>query len=231
MAPREADARLKPWEREKALRVLLADDHVLVRAGLRRVLESFPGVEVVAEADDGDQVPDLVALHRPEVVITDLSMARQGGYAVLAALKRQHPEVRIIVVSMHADAAHVRQALAAGAIAYVVKEGAPTELEIALRAAAGGQTFLSPKVAGGQVGDRRRNPHPGAAVPLSPRQAEILEHMGRGLATKEIAARLGISVKTVETHRARLMHSLRLRRGSELVRYAVLHSAQLDPSS
>lgn len=208
------------------MRVLLVDDHVLVRAGLRRVLESFPGVEVVAEADDGDQVPDLVALHRPDAVVTDLSMARHSGYAVLTALRAAHPEVKVLVVSMHADAMHVRQALEAGACAYIVKDGAPTELEVALRAAQNGQTFLSPKVARAQVTDRRgrRGDADGGAV-LSPRQAEILDMLGRGLVTKEIAARLGISVKTVETHRTRLMQVLKLRRATELLRYAVLHSA------
>lgn len=207
------------------MRIVLADDHTLVRAGLRRVLESFAGIEVVAEAEDGDQVADLVALHRPDMVVTDLTMQRQNGYAVLAALKQQFPEVQVLVVSMHADVAHVRQALAAGARAYIVKDGAPTELEIAIKAASTGQTYLSPKVATLLVdrnGERRADPSS-----LSPRQTEILELLGKGFATKEIAARLGISVKTVETHRARLMHALHLRRGSELVRYAVLHTAQM----
>jgi len=208
------------------MRVLLADDHVLVRAGLRRVLESFPGVEVVAEADDGDQVPDLVALHRPDAVVTDLSMSRLSGYAVLNALRISHPEVKVLVVSMHADAVHVRQALEAGACAYIVKDGAPTELEVALRAAQNGQTFLSPKVARAQFTDRRgRNGDADGPAMMSPRQAEILDMLGRGLVTKEIASRLGISGKTVETHRARLMVVLKLRRSTELLRYAVLHSA------
>lgn len=201
------------------MRVLLADDHVLVRAGLRRVLESFPGAEVVAEADDGDQVPDLVALHRPDVVVTDLSMRRHSGFDVLRALHRQHPEVKVIVVSMHADPVHVSQALDAGACGYVVKDAAPSELEIALRAAAAGQTFLSPKVSAAQLGAD-------AGPKLSRRQAEILQLLGQGLATKEIAARLTLSVKTVETHRARLMRTLKLRRSTELLRYAVLNSAQ-----
>jgi DNA-binding NarL/FixJ family response regulator len=208
------------------VRVLLADDHVLVRAGLRRVLESFPGVEVVAEADDGDQVPDLVAVHRPDAVVTDLSMARHSGYAVLTALRQQYPEVKVLVVSMHSDAMHVRQALEAGACAYIVKDGAPTELEVALRAAQNGQTFLSPKVARTQLTDRRgRHGEGDGPASLSPRQAEILDMLGRGLVTKEIASRLGISVKTVETHRTRLMQVLKLRRATELLRYAVLHSA------
>jgi DNA-binding NarL/FixJ family response regulator len=201
------------------LRVLIADDHVLVRSGLRRVVESFPGAVVVAEADDGDQVPALVAEHQPDVVITDLSMRRQSGYDVLRTLARDHPRVRVIVVSMHADAGHVRHALDAGACGYVVKDAAPVELELALRAAAAGQTFLSPSVSAAQL-ERDEGPR------LSPRQAEILRMIGQGLATKQIAAKLELSVKTVETHRARLMRTLNLRRSSELVRYAVLNSAQ-----
>lgn len=201
------------------MRILLADDHQLVRAGLRRVLESFVGTEVVAEAEDGDQILDLVALHRPDIVVTDLTMRRTNGDEAICALKQQFPDVRVIVVSMHADAQHVRGALDAGAVGYVVKEAAPSELEIALKAAAAGQTFLSPRVAGEQLAAHY-------APQLSPRQREILKLLGQGLVTKEIAARLGLSVKTVETHRARLMQALQLRRASELVRYAVLHVAR-----
>ena len=199
------------------MRILLVDDHSLVRAGLRRVLESFSGVEVVAEAEDGDQVEALVVTHHPDIVVTDLSMRRKNGDELIRALKARHPEMPVIVVSMHADAQHVRGALEAGASGYVVKDAAPSELQIALSAAAAGQTFLSPRVAGEQLS--------GSAGPqLSPRQGEILRLLGQGLVTKEIAARLGLSVKTVETHRARLMQALRLRRASELVRYAVLHT-------
>src|SRR5690349_11635839 len=177
------------------MRILLADDHLLVRAGLRRVLESFAGVEVVAEAEDGDEVERLVEAHNPDVVVTDLSMRRKNGDELIRALKARRPELPIIVVSMHADAQHVRGALDAGASGYVVKDAAPSELQIALVAAAAGQTFLSPRVAGEQLSN--------TAPRLSPRQAEILRLLGQGLVTKEIAARLGLSVKTVETHRAR----------------------------
>jgi DNA-binding NarL/FixJ family response regulator len=203
------------------LRVLIVDDHVLVRAGLRRLVEGFPGAVVVAEADDGDQVPALVAQHRPDIVITDLSMRRHSGYDVLRSVTREYPGVRVIVVSMHDDAAHVSHAMDAGASCYVVKDAAPGELEIALRAAAAGQTFLSPRVAAAQLRADRGGPQ------LSPRQKEILQLLGQGLATKEIAARLRLSVKTVETHRARLMRALNLKRASELVRYAFLHSPQV----
>ena len=198
------------------MRILLADDHLLVRAGLRRVLESFAGVEVVAEAEDGDQVEALVETHRPDIVVTDLSMRRKNGDELIRALKARHPDLPVIVVSMHADAQHVRGALDAGASGYVVKDAAPSELQIALVAAAAGQTFLSPRVAAEQLTS--------TAPQLSPRQSEILRLLGQGLVTKEIAARLGLSVKTVETHRARLMQALHLRRATELVRYAVLHS-------
>ncbi|HUR41599.1 MAG TPA: response regulator transcription factor [Verrucomicrobiae bacterium] len=159
----------------------MADEHTLARAGLRRLLESLPGAEVVAEADDGDQIANLVALHRPDVVVIDLIMSRVSGYDVLGHLKRDHPEVRVIVISMHADAEHVVQAQA--------------------------QTQRGPK--------------------LSPRQSEILQLLGEGFATKEIAAHLQLSVKTVETHRARLMRSLHFRRSNELLRYAVLSTVRV----
>jgi DNA-binding NarL/FixJ family response regulator len=200
------------------MRILIADDHVIVRVGLRRVVESFPDTEVVAEADDGDQVPALVAQHRPDIVITDLSMKRESGFDVLRNLGRDFPEVGVIVVSMYTDAAHVNRALEAGACGYVMKDAAPAELEQALRAAAAGRTFVSPRVAAARL-------EATAAAQLSPRQAEILQMLGEGLGTKEIAARLGLSSKTVETHRTRLMEALNLRSATELLRYAVLRNA------
>jgi DNA-binding NarL/FixJ family response regulator len=201
------------------MRVLIVDDHVLVRAGLRRLVESFPDAQVVGEADDGDQVLALVGALGPDVVITDLSMKRQTGFDVLRELRERHPRVRVIVVSMHADPAHVSRALDAGASGYIVKDAAPLELELALRAAAAGHTFLSPRVSATLRAERD-------APRLTPRQSEILDLLGSGLATKEIAARLQLSVKTVETHRARMMQVLKLRRASELLRYAVLRSGQ-----
>lgn len=204
--------------RKAATRVLLGDDDDAVRAVWRRALAGVAGIEVVAEAGDGEPLAGLVALHRPAVVIADLS--RDAGCEQLSDLRGQFPDVRVIVVAPRADVTHLRLALEAGASGYVIKDAAPVELEPALRAALAGRAFLSPRIA---LSAARR---PAGAPRLSPRQSEILRLLGRGLATREIAARLGISVKTVETHRARLMHALQLRRGTELVRYAVLHMDQ-----
>ena len=199
------------------MRIVLADDHHLVRVGLRRVLEGFVGCQVVAEADDGDQVAALVQQHRPDVVVTDLTMRRRGGEDVIRDLHQHFPNLPVIVVSIHADAQHVRSAMDAGARGYVLKEAAPSELELALTAAAAGQVFMSPRVLAGQISGK-------AAPRFTPRQQEILRLTGQGLATKEIAAQLNLSVKTVETHRARMIRTLGLRRASEFVRYAILNT-------
>ena len=128
------------------MRVLLADDHTLVRAGIRRLLESVEDIEVVAEADNGNAVSDLVALKHPDVALIDLSMPGKNGLEVAAELRRRFPETVVVIMSMHADVSYVRTALDNGAAGFVVKEAAPAELELALRAACAGQTFLSPKV-------------------------------------------------------------------------------------
>ena len=206
------------------MRVLLADDHTLVRAGIRRLIESTADMEVVAEAQNGDEVLDLVATSRPDVALIDLAMPGKNGLEVTAELHAHHPQVRIVIMSMHADLGYVRMALDRGALGFVVKEAAPAELELALRAAAVGQTFLSPKVSSSMVHSLMRNDGAKGLDALSPRQREILGMLARGRATKEIAAELGISIKTVETHRARMMEVLGLHRASQLLRFAVQHS-------
>jgi DNA-binding NarL/FixJ family response regulator len=210
-----------------AVRVLLADDHTLVRAGIRRLIESQPDIEVVAEARNGDEALELAALKRPEVALVDLEMPGKGGLEVCAELHERFPEIAVVIMSMHDDPIHVRAALDRGALGFIVKEAAPAELEIALRAAAAGQTFLSPKVSARMIA-----PAPSAKKAetgidaLSPRQREILTLLGQGKATKEIAAALDISVKTVETHRARMMEVLGVRRSGELLRLAMKHSLE-----
>lgn len=205
------------------MRVLLADDHTLVRAGIRRLLESQPDIEVVAEAQDGQECLDLSAIHRPDVALVDLAMPGKNGLDVILDMRRLFPETAIVMMSMHADPAYVRTALERGALGFVVKEAAPAELEIALRAALRGDTFLSPKVSSRMLGGPAGNRAPGAQDidALPPRQREILRLLAQGKVTKEIAALLGISVKTVETHRARMMETLGIRRSSELLRFAV----------
>jgi len=206
------------------VRVLICDDHTLIRAGLRRLVESFDGIEVVAEAASADEVVIRAQQSLPEVILLDLSMPGRNGFEALDELRRVCPESAVVIMSMHDDASHVREALARGAIGFVVKEAAPGELEIALRAAVAGQTFLSPQVSAPQLASNRFQPPAGAggAYALPPRQREILAAIGAGQSTKQIAADLGISVKTVETHRARLMEALGCRNAVELLRTALL---------
>lgn len=206
------------------MRVLLADDHTLVRAGIRRLIEGAPDIEVVAEAQNGAEVLALAAQHKPDVALIDLAMPGKNGLDVTAELQQQMPAIRVVIMSMHADLGYVRMALDRGAVGFVVKEAAPAELELALRAAVSGQTFLSPKVSSRMVHTLMRNEGAKGMDALSPRQREILAMLARGKATKEIAAELGISIKTVETHRARMMEVLGLHRASQLLRFAVQHS-------
>jgi DNA-binding NarL/FixJ family response regulator len=208
------------------VRVLLADDHTLVRAGIRRLIESQPDIEVVAEARNGDEALDLAALKRPEVALIDLEMPGKGGLEVAAELHERYPEIAVVIMSMHDDPVHVRAALDRGALGFIVKEAAPAELEIALRAALAGQTFLSPKVSARMLAPSTQKKGDTGIDALSPRQREILNLLGQGKATKEIAAALDISVKTVETHRARMMEVLGVRRAGELLRLAMKHSLE-----
>lgn len=209
------------------MRILIADDHTLVRAGLRRVLESFDQVTVVAEAASGREALELADAHQPDVALLDLSMPDGNGLETTQELKKRYPAMAVVLISMHTDLAHVREALARGANAYVVKDGAVAELELALRAATAGQTFLSPQISGRMVNDLLLGQSRDGITALSPRQRDILLRLGRGETSKEIASSLDISVKTVETHRKRMMETLGCRRASELLRLAMKYSAEL----
>ena len=206
------------------MRVLLADDHTLVRAGIRRLIESHADIEVIGEARNGEEALELAALKHPDVALLDLEMPGMSGLEVAAELRDHYPEIAVVIMSMHDDEAHVRAALDRGVRGFIVKEAAPAELEIALRAAFGGQTFLSPKVSARMIQPASQRRSETGINALSPRQREILTLLGQGKATKEIAADLDISVKTVETHRARMMEVLGVRRSGELVRLAMQHS-------
>lgn len=211
------------------MRVLICDDHTLIRAGLRRLVESFDAIEVVAEAANADEAVIRAREHHPDVALLDLSMPGRNGFEALEELRRTCPDTAVVIVTMHDDASHVREALSRGASGFVVKEAAPAELEIALRAAVAGRVYLSPQVSAPRLSDgagpmRRRGVD---ASHLSPRQREILTALGAGRTTKQIAADLGISVKTVETHRARLMEALGCRNAVELLRAAVQWSERI----
>lgn len=205
------------------VRVLLADDHALVRAGVRALLEGLEGVSVVAEARNGNEVLQLAHAHHPDVVLLDISMPGLGGLEASLQLKRELPEVRVVMLSMHANEEYVLQALRAGAAGYMLKDSATAELELALKAVMQGETYLSPpiskQVVEGYV-QRVGTEQPGADN-LTPRQRQVLQLIAEGHSTKEIAYRLELSVKTVETHRAQLMDRLSIRDIAGLVKYAI----------
>ena len=209
------------------VRVLIVDDHTLVRAGLCRLLQTFGGVLVVGEASNADQALELAVQHHPEVVLMDLSLPGRSGLEALSDIRRRVPQARVVMMSMHDDTAHVRDALDRGAVGFVVKDAAPQELEVALRAAHSGQVFLSPQISTRMLAPMLGRERPTGIAALSPRQRQILRQLGNGRTTKEIAAELGISVKTVETHRARMMEALGCRRANDLLLLAVRHQQEL----
>jgi DNA-binding NarL/FixJ family response regulator len=205
----------------RRLRLLLVDDHALVRAGIRSLLEKMPEVEVVAEAGDGRTALDLAREHRPDVVLMDLAMSELNGLEATARLKKDYPATHVIILSMHTNEEYVVQALRAGAVGYLVKDAAATELQAALRAVARGEQYLSPSISREAVAAYEARASDGPASHLTPRQREILQLIAEGKNTKEIAYTLGVSVKTVETHRALLMVRLKIFDVPGLVRYAM----------
>ena len=204
------------------LRVLLADDHALVRAGMRSLLRDIEGVEVVGEAADGGEALALAAREKPDAVLLDIAMKGMSGLEAAARFREQLPAVKVIILSMHASEEYVLQALRAGAAAYLIKDSATAELELALKSVMRGETYLSPAISRQVVDGYVQRMGGGAPVdPLTPRQREVLKGIAEGRSTKRIAADLGLSVKTVETHRAQIMERLRIRDVAGLVRYAM----------
>jgi DNA-binding NarL/FixJ family response regulator len=207
----------------KTTRVLLADDHVLVRAGIRSLLEKMSGIEVVAEARDGYEALELTKKHFPNVVLMDIAIPGLNGLEALARATKEFPAVKVIILSMHANEEYVLRALRAGACGYLLKDAAVTELELALRAVTRGETYLSPRISKRVIGsylERLGNERP-LREELTPRQREIVQLIAEGKSTKEIAFLLKVSVKTVEAHRAQLMARLDIRDVAGLVRYAM----------
>jgi len=205
------------------VRVLLADDHTLVRAGLRKLLESIPSMEVVGEAGDGLELLELVEKLQPQMVLMDIAMPGLNGLEATGRLVKAWPGIRVLILSMHQNGEYVRQALRQGAAAYLLKDAAPLELELAIRAVLKGETYLSPAVSKGVVSDyvQRLRTDEQPADALTPRQREVLQLIAEGQSTKEIARRLDLSIKTVETHRTQLMKQLDIHEIAGLVRFAI----------
>lgn len=205
------------------VRVLLADDHTLVRAGLRKLLESMPDIEVVGEAPDGVAALTLVAQLQPQLVLMDIAMPGLNGLEAMTRLLAASPGIRVLILSMHQNEEYVRQALRQGAAGYLMKDAAPTELDLAIKTVLRGDIYLSDVVSRGVVSDYvqrlRSEDQPGDL--LTPRQREVLKLVAEGQSTKEIARRLDLSVKTVDSHRSQLMKLLDIHEVTGLVRYAM----------
>jgi DNA-binding NarL/FixJ family response regulator len=208
------------------IHVLLADDHVVLRTGLRMLINAQPDMEVVAEASNGEDAARLAREVRPDIVLMDITMPGAGGIEATIRIRRESPAVRVLALTMHDDAAYLRSILAAGAAGYVVKRAADAELLSAIRTTYRGETYLAPSLAGAMVQEvLGRKPRKGSAeVPgdtLSEREREVLRLVAQGHTNEEIADRLFISAKTVATYRARLMEKLGLKTRADLVRYAL----------
>jgi DNA-binding NarL/FixJ family response regulator len=208
-----------------AIRVLLADDHALFRSGLRALLGGFVGITVVGEAGDGREALRLVSQHRPDVVLMDITMPDLNGLDAAAQLVRDFPDVKVLVLSMHSDEAYVNRALKAGAAGYLLKTASGPELELAIRAVARGDVYLGPRVAKRVIPEylTRGSELPGDVERLTRRQREILQLVAEGRTSKQIAQHLGLSVKTIERHRADVMQRLEIHDLAGLVRWAVGH--------
>ena len=213
----------------RRIRILLADDHTVLRAGLRALLSVQDDLEVVGEAADGREAVRLTQTLRPDVVVMDIGMPGVGGIDATVCIRRELPATRILILSMHDDQGYLRQALRAGASGYVLKRAADTELLAAIRAAARGEVFLDPSLAKGFVEDvvlpRAQEPE---NPTLSEREREVLNLVARGHTNQQVADRLCIGVKSVETYKARLMEKLGLKGRAELVRYALTHGLLKD---
>ena len=213
------------------IRVMLADDHKLVRGGLSALLKGIGGVEVVAEANDGREAIQLCESHQPDIILMDIAMTGMNGLEATSRISKEFPQVRVIILSMHTSEEYVLKALRAGAAGYLLKDAGISELELAITAVAQGETYLSPPVSKHVITDYVRRvgleqdsdemvDRP-AIQRLTFRQREILQLIAEGNSTQEIANLLSISVKTVETHRLQLMERLDIHDVVGLVRFAI----------
>lgn len=212
------------------IRVVLADDHTLVRSGIRRILEAQPGFAVVGEAADGEEAVALVRATMPDVIVLDLNMPGLGGLDALPPLKIAQPSLKVVVLSMHAGREYVARAMKGGANAYLLKDSAVQDLVAAVEAVLVGQSYFSPSIQALMAelirGDSKE---PARGTTLTDREREVLGWLARGLSSKEVARRLDISVRTVETHRANLMHKLGVKSVALLIQVA-LREGIIDPT-
>ena len=211
--------------------VILADDHSLVRAGIRSLLQTIPDIVVAGEASDGYEAIELVKEHAPDAAFLDIAMKNLNGLEAAARIIQSYPNTKVIILSMHSSEEYVLRALKAGVHGYLLKDSVPTELSVALRAVLQGETYLSPGISKLVVGDylkrlsgevpEQEKPDAAKLQQLTSRQREILQLIAEGATTKTIALKLNLSTKTVESHRTELMNRLDIHDIAGLVRYAI----------
>jgi DNA-binding NarL/FixJ family response regulator len=205
------------------IRVVIADDHTIVREGLKQLLAAAAGLEVVGEARDGHEVLKVVRENDVDVLLLDLSMPGKGGMELIKQVKSEKPKLRILVLSMHAEHQYAVRAIKAGASGYVTKDSAATLLVSAIRKIADGGAFISAEVAEQLALSAMPHAEGPAHASLSDREYQVFQHLVSGKSVSHIAAELNLSVKTVSTHKARLMEKMGLANQAELVRYAIKH--------
>jgi DNA-binding NarL/FixJ family response regulator len=205
------------------IRILLADDHALFRAGIRSLLQNLGDMQIVAEAQNGREALQLVETLQPDLLLIDIGMPELNGLEVAERVTKDFSHVRVIILSMHATAEYARRAVRAGAAGYILKGASTAELDLAVRSVARGETYLSPAVSKLVVADyaRRVKAESSSLEQLTPRQREILQLIAEGHTTQQIAQKLEISTKTAEMHRAQLMERLDIHDIAGLVRYAI----------
>ena len=205
--------------------IIVCDDHSIVREGIRHVIEREEDLKLCGEAADGSQALELIAAEQPDVAILDITMPGLGGLETLERLRSEHPDVKTILLSVHAETPVVRSAVALAPDGYVLKSGPPQEIVTAIRTVVRGGSYFSPTVARAIVTQMRESadakPEPFSV--LSTREREVLRCIAEGLSSKEIATQLGLSTKTIEAHRASLMRKVSLHKATDLVRYAIRH--------
>ena len=208
----------------KRIKVLLADDHTIVRKGLRALIDADNDIEVVDEAEDGKEAFEKAEKLQPDVVVMDIAMPGLNGIEATRQIKKHLPGTRVLILSMHTSEEYIFQALRAGASGYLIKKAAPRDLVLAIQAAQRGETFLSPAISRTVVEEYIRKAEKTEEDPLeklTDREREVLQLIAEGLSNRETAERLHISIKTVETHRTHLMEKLNVQRVADLTRYAI----------
>jgi DNA-binding NarL/FixJ family response regulator len=213
------------------IRVVLADDHALVRCGMRALLEAASDIEIVAEAEDGDKALALVEANRPDVLVTDIEMPGLGGLELTERVVREFPATKVLILSIHKKKEYATKAITCGASGYLLKDAGEQEYSAAVRAVFRGESYLSPAISAHVVAEYARlaQAEEAPAALLTPRQREVLQLIAQGLPTKGIARRLSISAKTVDAHRSQLMERLDIHDVAHLVRFAIRnHLIEVD---